>query len=87
MPVITFLLQLVVDLLEDGRELLARSAPAGAEVHGQHFPVQSLRADLAAVRLTKSPNTKIAAAAAAAAKHIKTPQKYVGDRVEMSEGR
>ena len=86
MPVITFLLQLVVDLLEDGRELLARSAPAGAEVHGQHFPVQSLRADLAAVRLTKSPNTKIAAAAAAA-KHIKTPQKYVGDRVEMSEGR
>ena len=54
--VFTFLLQLVVDLLEDGRELLAGGAPTGAEVHRQHLPVESLRADLGAVRLTNHNN-------------------------------
>lgn len=49
--ILTVLLELVVDALQDGRELLAGGAPASAEVHSQHLALQRLRGYLGSIRL------------------------------------
>lgn len=58
--VLTLLLEFVVHVLQDGGELLTRCAPASAEVHRQHFPVQRLRSHLTSVRLTTQHSTAYA---------------------------
>lgn len=55
---LTVLLELVVDTLEDRCELLAGGAPAGAEVDSQHLTLQSLRGHLGAVSLRTEANEK-----------------------------